>query len=115
MTDTTAIARIDVDAIAATVAADIATRFGFKVDPQTNDVTHRGDSRYCTLAIEQSLGVFAMVVKTACVHLHMEPVDDGTIWVLGSLHYSHTSGGTNGSNIGTWWIRDGVVEQFRAS
>lgn len=115
MAETAAITKIDVETVAATIAADIATRLGFKVDPQMTDVSHRGDSSYCTLPIEQNLGVFAMVVKSAQVSLRMELVDDGTTWVLGSLQYSHTGGGTNGSNIGTWWVRDGIIEGFRAS
>lgn len=101
-------------AVAVAIAADIAVRFGHEVNPSPEEATESRGTHSLTLGIEQSLGIFDMVVTEACVKLRAEAAEDGSIWVQGALHYEHVSLGRNGSNIGTWWVRDGDVMQFRA-
>lgn len=106
--------RIDMTAICAIVAADIATRFGHCVDAKPTDISHKGEESYATIDLEQSFGVFAMVISFAEMHLRASVCSDGSTWVAVNLRYKHVSGGSNGSTVGTWWIRDGVIENFRA-
>lgn len=105
---------IDMKAISAIVAADIATRFGFTVFAEPNDISHKGEESYATLEIEPDYGVFKMVITTAELRLRASPCSDGTTWVSVSLRYQHVGGGSNGSTVGTWWLRDGVIDNFRA-
>lgn len=105
--------RIDMTAICALVAADIATRFGHCVDAQPTDISHKGDESYATMEIEQSFGVFAMVIASAELHLRAAVCSDGSTWVAVNLRYRHVTGGSNGSTVGTWWIRDGGIENFK--
>jgi hypothetical protein len=105
--------RIDMTAICALVAADIASRFGHCVDATPSDISHKGETSYATMEIEQSFGVFAMVIASAELHLRAAVCSDGSIWVPVDLRYKHVTGGSNGSTVGTWWIRDGVIETFK--
>lgn len=106
---------INIDTVAAVIAADMATRFGQTVDATPQDVTKAriGDGVYASLAISQDLGIFKMVVASADVGLRCEPVSDGTVWVLVDLRYEHIGGGRNGHTVGTYWLRDGKIENFR--
>lgn len=105
--------RINIAAIGALIAADIAIRYGHKVSPDIQGVTENRDGAYGHLEIEQTFGVFSMIIKTAKVRVRAEPVSDGTVCVMVSLAYDHTRGGNNGSGIGTYWVRDGAIENFR--
>lgn len=107
--------RFDITAIAAVIAADMASRLGQTVEATPSDISHSGDAQYCSLEIEQNFGAFAMVIAHADVNLRAEACEDGTIWVKADLRYKHHGGGSNGSTIGTWWVRDGAVENFRAN
>ena len=105
---------IDMKAISAVIAADIATRFGQTVTAEPTDVSHKGEESYATLDIEQNFGAFKMVITTAELRLRASPCSDGTTWVSVSLRYQHVGGGSNGSTVGTWWLREGVIDNFRA-
>ena len=113
MADVQTTTKLDIAAIGALIAADITSRYGHKVDPEVKNPTENRHGEYGHLDIEQTFGVFGMVIKTATVSLRAEPVSDGTVWVLVSLSYEHTNGGSNGSNIGTYWLRDGAIENYR--
>lgn len=113
MTDVQTKPKIDIAAIGALIAADIASRYGHKVSPHVKNATESRDGAYGHLEIEQTFGIFAMIIKTAKVSLRAEPVSDGTTWVLVSLSYDHLHGGSNGCNIGAYWLRDGAIENFR--
>lgn len=106
--------RIDLTVVGKVIAADIATRFGQTVDAQPHDISHKGEDSYLTLDIEQNFGAFKMIINDAKLRLRVANCTDGTTYVAVSLNYSHVSGGTNGSNVGTWWLRDGEIEHFRA-
>lgn len=106
---------IDINAVAAVIAVDIANRFGTITISVPTEVSQSGDAHYASIEIEQSFGVFKMVIAHADVRLRAEACEDGTIWVRGDLRYKHPGGGSNGSTIGTWWVRDGAVETFRAN
>lgn len=118
MSDTIVKPVVDTDAlntIAALISADIAARHGVIVQSSPSDVSFKGDAGYATLEVEGSYGVFAMIVEHVDVHLRCEPCSDGSIWVLVDLRYKHHGGGRNGSTVGTWWIKDGQIAQFRAN
>lgn len=105
---------IDIAQIAKLIAEDINSRFGQKVDLQPmNHRSRRGE--YFSLAIEQNLGVFQMVIQEVHVDVQADHCTDGSIWVKAGLAYTHPGGGTNGSDIGRWWIRDGKIENFSAN
>lgn len=105
---------VEIDMIGKLIAEDIKTRFGFHVETEVTAKSKTRGGEYGDLAIEQDLGIFAMIVSVATIRLRAEPMGDGAIWVLVSLNYDHTTGGSNGHNIGTYWIRDDKIENFRA-
>ena len=105
--------KIDPVEIAGIIALDIASRLGHQVDATPSDVLERGKDIYFKMNLEQSFGIFAMVIKSAQISVHAAVCDDGSIWVKVDLDYAHPSGGTNGSSIGTYWMRDGQIENFR--
>lgn len=107
--------KIDFDAISTAIATDLTTRFGHSVGAIPEDVNENRHGMYGHLKIEQTFGIFAMVISSARINLRAESLEDGAVWVQVGLSYEHPSGGRNGSNIGTYWLREGVIETFRAA
>lgn len=111
---------IDIHKIAALVAAQIKERFGHEVEakPYTVSRTRSGD-QYFSLPIKQDHGIFDMIIADSHLRLSAGEVEDAEngkhVSVRVGLHYNHISGGSNGSNVGTFWCsKSGELINFRA-
>jgi len=106
---------MDINQIAKRVAEEIANKHKFKVNfmPEPESILLRGEGRgYFNLQIEENHGVFAMIIKTAHISVHVERNEaensekEGRYWVNISLSYEHTNGGTNGYTVGQMWLNE---------
>ena len=110
----------DNETIASLVAEQIKERFGHEVEAAPfNESRSRSGDAYFSMPVAQQHGVFDMIIKES--HLQVSagevecPEEGKHISVRVGLHYSHVSGGSNGSNVGTFWFRkDGTLINFRA-
>lgn len=105
--------------IATLVAAQIAATFGHTVKTEPYEESRsRGGDQFFSLPIEGGFGIFSMVMKDAHVRISagkVESEEHGEHYsVRAGLHYSHVAGGSNGSNIGTYWFtKTGELIGFR--
>lgn len=112
--------KMDNDFIAALVAAQIATTFGHKVSANPYEESRsRGGDQFFSLPIDGSFGIFSMIMKDAHIRIvagKVESAEHGEHYnVRAALHYTHVGGGSNGSNIGTfWYTKKGELIEFRA-
>lgn len=110
---------MDNEYIATLVAAQIAASFGHTVKAEPFEESRsRGGDQFFSLPIEENFGIFSMVMKDAHVRIaagKVESEEHGEHYnVRAALHYSHVSGGSNGSNIGTYWFtKTGELIGFR--
>jgi len=100
---------INTDKVATQVANHLHANFGFAVTAEPPEESRSRDgSHYFNMAIEQSFGVFAMIIKDAEVRVRVSELTDAPqgekFYVHIALHYNHVSGGSNGSNVGTIWL-----------
>jgi hypothetical protein len=105
---------INVNDIVNAVVADLKTRFNVEVGNTPIKETNYRQGKTIELPVEKNYGIFAMIINNATVSLRCETVENGQIWVNTSLNYTHPAGGANGTEIITYWIRDGKIEDSRA-
>lgn len=106
---------MDIKEIAKRVAEEISDKHKFSTNfmPQKDSVCLHGNGRaYFDLQIEENHGIFAMIIKKAHINVRIERNEgenaekDGRYWVMVSLSYEHTNGGTNGYTIGDMWLSE---------
>lgn len=71
----------------------------------------RDPEQYFRLELTQEFGVFKMIMKSAWIKVRAGIVrpaegsdDKPQLCVFVALHYDHLHGGSNGSNIATYWF-----------
>lgn len=110
---------IDIDIVAKEIAAQIKSRFGFDIGPEPyNTMRARSGDEYFDLAAPHDYGIFKTIIKGAFIRVRTGVVKEGAndehLSVMVALHYDHVSGGSNGSNIGTFWMsHEGALISFR--
>lgn len=110
---------MDIELIATKVAEQLNEQFGHQVIASTfNESRTRGGDEHFSLPIKGDFGIFNMIMKSAEVRVSVGTVQNEAngehYHVHTALHYTHVSGGSNGSNIGTYWFaKTGELIGFR--
>lgn len=111
---------LNAELIARVVAEEISTRYQVAAETTpSRTFEDRHGNLFIDLPVEQRFGIFDMVFTGAHIGIRageVESPEDGKhMCVFVTLNFKYLSGGTNGANVGMFWIKpDGTVIGFRA-